>query len=273
MRQLSTSLEGDLSNIFENPGDEAGFKDRIKMRLEALLEDSDLICFGLDPRINIHATLESSDIRDLDATFTKYLGESMGMTKEQIRGIMKDWNGFRWRRGRFANNVCYPDYDTTTDPLEYWMYYRDSPLASIAFRMFAMITSSAAVERCFSRQKLIHSKNRNKLSADKINKMVTIAFSESSGTRTHASTPAAAANEETAHPSDAQAALFREVGLTKDDMECARDEEDDMDSEAGDETPNEEDVQEEETQDEEVLEASGEEEEDAHQLSVFDFHE
>lgn len=70
-----------------------------------------------------------------------------------------------------------PD-DDQTDPIAYWIHFRDTELGKIALMLFHKITSSASVERSFSAQGRIKSPIRNRLKHGKCEKMISILFSD-----------------------------------------------------------------------------------------------
>ena len=78
----------------------------------------------------------------------------------------------------FANCIMFLDFDQDIDPIEYWDYFSDAAVYPIAMRVFHLVNSSASVERCFSRQKLIHSKVRNRLRDERVNMCIQLAFND-----------------------------------------------------------------------------------------------
>ena len=63
-------------------------------------------------------------------------------------------------------------------PIQFWQRHADNSyeLAVFARRLFKTVANSASCERAFSRMKLVHSKNRNRLSPERVNKLLFISI-------------------------------------------------------------------------------------------------
>ena len=63
-------------------------------------------------------------------------------------------------------------------PIQFWQRHADDSyeLAVFAHRLFKTVANSASCERAFSRMKLVHSKNRNRLSPERVNKLLFISI-------------------------------------------------------------------------------------------------
>lgn len=79
----------------------------------------------------------------------------------------------------FRDNYHWLDTNTK-EPHSWWLTFRDNPdindLAMYASQLFQIPASSAAVERSFSKQARIQTRARNRLSEDKVEKIMKIQF-------------------------------------------------------------------------------------------------
>jgi len=82
-----------------------------------------------------------------------------------------------WKRKFPYRNI--EEYAEKT-PKEFWNlpFIKHSPIAPVALRIFSISPSTASVERSFSIQNYVHSKVRNRLSHDKVNKIMTVKMNE-----------------------------------------------------------------------------------------------
>jgi hypothetical protein len=152
--------------------------------VDDLIEDEDHICFALDPRINWVEQTTSKRRREVGNMLLSYIRANWGMNESDRKAIMLDFHEFTNRTGRFRNNpIFFPDYDSGIDPLTYWESFDDSLLSPIACALFRMVTSSASVERCFSKQKLIHSHLRNRMKQKTVEKIVAVSCSDTNGSQ------------------------------------------------------------------------------------------
>jgi hypothetical protein len=79
-------------------------------------------------------------------------------------------------QGYFKSSILW--FTECKDPISWWKalksFENHSHLASIAIRLLSIPPSNTSCERSFSRQGLIHTKLRNRLSHDKVKKLVSV---------------------------------------------------------------------------------------------------
>jgi hypothetical protein len=96
--------------------------------------------------------------------------------EEQRKELHKSFFEFRTRTGVY--NSAYPSSMHYDNPIAYWKSYifdeEQEVLAKLAVRIFEAIANSVASERAFSAMNLIHSKLRNKIGAEKAQKLIYI---------------------------------------------------------------------------------------------------
>lgn len=123
LNEVKRLTEKDLSYIFEKQTEEFKFKEVITKRVDSIIEPTDILCFGLDPRFDFFETMDRNSRHSFDKQLESYIREDLKMSEAKAHEIMIQWNGFLFRKGQFENNPVYGDYDLDTNPIEYWNYY------------------------------------------------------------------------------------------------------------------------------------------------------
>jgi hypothetical protein len=115
---------------------------------------------------------------DMEEKITKYISEwrerddAPPATDAQKQAIVKELDKFR-ERWRTQKNNNTDAYKTLPHPRTWWNINqrRYSLLSKIALRVFNMAASSASTERSFSTNGFLHSKLRNSLKPDTVQKL------------------------------------------------------------------------------------------------------
>jgi hypothetical protein len=112
--------------------------------------------------------------------------------------ILADFLSFRAKDGIFApTGAC---WSQANDPLRFWQLQAmfSDGLGNLAVRLFSTPANTVPSERAFSAQNLIHDKKRNRLSAEKTNKLVFIHMNQRLLDNIHRPRPSSRTNDDTA---------------------------------------------------------------------------
>ncbi|KAH9273338.1 hypothetical protein BASA83_004337 [Batrachochytrium salamandrivorans] len=157
----------------------------VRERLEFMYGDAIGIAYLLDPVILGKNMLNEHKVRAEDALFESACRgvvindenrKEYEAKKEQLFVEYTDWvikatsdqtkNDFRFKMLSKGTKTC----------IQYWLIdgLAHPNLREVAINVFSMVASSAASERGFSAMGFVHSKLRNRLSADKVQKLIFI---------------------------------------------------------------------------------------------------
>ena len=143
------------------------------------------VAWCLDPR-----TRGTKEIHNVDNVVAFLQQHANSKTLEESAEVETQFYCFR--RGEGIYNTSLFGGHLIHKPRDYW--YRisiDSPgckLASIAMRLFSCLANSVPSERAFSTQNYIHSKIRNRLAQEKVDKLSFVYFN-SRALKSHAGMP------------------------------------------------------------------------------------
>jgi hypothetical protein len=156
-------------------------------RFKFMYSDAHGLAYLLDPRY-LGEGLSHMNRCDLEDMLINLPNGSVEQTEQQKGDLCMQYTEFSISARKEKNN-CTIRYKMLADrrksPLQYWQAdgcsWKD--LQKIALRVFSMVTSSASSERNFSTFGFVHSKLRNSLGPEKVEKLVFIktnhpAFSE-----------------------------------------------------------------------------------------------
>jgi hypothetical protein len=117
---------------------------------------------------NVSLTITPNGVQSIIRFFDKQPNHS----KDQP--LLADFLSFRGKEGIFSPTA--PCWTQSTHPLRFWqLQAMFSPgLGTLAVRLLSTPANTVPSERAFSAQNLIHDKKRNRLSAEKTNKLVYI---------------------------------------------------------------------------------------------------
>lgn len=170
---LVQTSDEDCAALFDNQDEEKEFKAKMEQRFEALVDDTDEICFALDPhRSFLSAYADCGEQRRVQKILDEYMRERCMYDDKQRFEAFSQFRDFINKRGEFS--LC----DDLINQIAYWSQFEDLLFGKVALRLFHMITSEAAVERSFSMQKRFTEDRRNRLKQSNAEKLVAIAFSD-----------------------------------------------------------------------------------------------
>lgn len=178
---LDQMKDHDLDLLFpEENEDKKSFRHQLKQRFETLTDNTDVICFALDPNTDFQDEFRDPKAsRQIRTDLIAYM-KGIEFPSAKMGKTMKQFDEFVTRSGEFASQL-----NDRIDAIVYWNKFADLELGDLALRFFAMITSSASCERSFSMQKRFRGVLRNRLKAEKMEKMLGIAFSDMDGSHKH----------------------------------------------------------------------------------------
>ena len=151
--------------------------EQVRKRFDFMYGDAHGVAYLLDPRYlgdKMSRTLRK-EVEDFVFNFPTADGS---MCKERREKLAQEYTAFRIDalQEREKNDFRFKMIGNSKTVLQWWMADgTDWPLLqNLAIRVFTMAASSAASERNFSTFGFIHSKLRNHLSPEKVNKLVYI---------------------------------------------------------------------------------------------------
>lgn len=163
----------EMDILFSDRCEKEAFKATMKKRFDNLISDTDEVCFALCPHTSfLDAYHDMAEHRRVKELLNDFMKDKCEFTTAQRKKAMEQFDEFTHRVGdfRYANDRI--------DAIMFWRNYADMELGDVALRVFHMITSSASVERSFSMQKWFRGTQRNRIRADRMEKMLSIAFSD-----------------------------------------------------------------------------------------------
>jgi hypothetical protein len=145
-------------------------KDIIKRRWEKIYDPVMLVAYLLNPRISEHKLPEEGMTLLSNFIIKYYPNDSIKIWEQFLQ--------YKARSGIFGNSLAWVSINNV-DLLTWWKgnFGAVAPeLTKVAVRVLSIPTSSAAAERNWSTFSYIHDKKRNKLTNDRIFKLVYIYF-------------------------------------------------------------------------------------------------
>jgi hypothetical protein len=178
---LMTSFDELFTSNVITLGERNYLKNLAKQRYEFMFGDAHGLGYLLDPRfLGDKLTLDFRS--SLEDTLFKYSihceSESSSQEENRIR-IFKQYTDFLiYARSEKLNNTFRFQMLTrhVKTPLQYWLAEGAEwpDLQQIALKIFSLAPASASCERSFSSQGFIHSKLRNRLGPEKVEKLLFI---------------------------------------------------------------------------------------------------
>ncbi|KAI2489092.1 hypothetical protein MHU86_25506 [Fragilaria crotonensis] len=151
-----------------------------KRRMMFMYGDAHGIAYLLDPRyLGAGMSLENR-LRIEDSIVAHQSSDSDSTpTAEQQQSVFEDYTNFRISvlEMKHAGSIAWGMLQSNRiGPLKFWLSHGDSlpSLQQLAKQVFSMVASSAASERNFSAFAHVHTKLRNRLSDDVVEKLVYI---------------------------------------------------------------------------------------------------
>lgn len=178
LMSLQAQLDSDSTiEAFDTEEEAKTFISKAKDRIKSVIQFSDHLCYCLDPRNDLREHFTPTSRRDFDNEFLQYLTYWLLIDDMDEKTVyLNQFEEFMNRKGAFGEALRFSNYSPKNDPIVYWNYFSDMAISTVALRLFHMVNSSASVERCFSKQKRIHSHVRNSLKHDRVNMCTQLAF-------------------------------------------------------------------------------------------------
>ncbi|GES85119.1 uncharacterized protein LOC106818272 [Rhizophagus clarus] len=130
-----------------------------------------IISYMLDPQF-----LEESKNNGIEADgyteFTTFTSEKFG--HEESVELFAELVNFRNKKPPYNNEIIWKSINFLNNPSIWWQSWPNSKLQQLAVKIFLIPTFSAAAERNFSNFGFIHNKIRNRLTNDRVKKLVYI---------------------------------------------------------------------------------------------------
>lgn len=161
---FSEETKGEVERIF-------------KKRFEFLYHPAHLVAFALDPRYAKDGGAPLSVVRHWVKTLHNNPDESAALTADYAKFI-----GSQDESSEMADVWTAEQVGPDCDVMAWWRSWgREFPtLRKLALKLFSLPPSAAAAERNWSTQDFLISKRRNRLAADRANKLISIYFNHRS---------------------------------------------------------------------------------------------
>ena len=177
-------LEDKISDLgYLTMDDKNYIKSKIKHRREFIVRKNHKMALLLDPRYdftNSYPVSEETAITNLVIGYFVKVGDNSPMKSEQaMRDQYRTYIEFLSRD--FTRGNIFFDTKDSLHPLDFWNHYSNlwPGLSELAIRIFSQVCSSADVERSFSHENHIHTKERNRLQTEKVEKLLFIKYNHS----------------------------------------------------------------------------------------------